>query len=213
MAGPRRRPKKGRFSSPIVARPLSFCCRSRSIGGLPATGAGSPMHWPCPALADIDLETRTIRQVARPAKTLVELHRRHRHSLSEFRKIGDGRADLNVMAWAATVDASDLYLSAITLMEIELGILASRKTRSSPRREASRVVQRACASRVCRQDPARRRGCRLVCGEASRARPAIDRNAYIAATAMVHGMAVVTRNVGDFSAAPVTVLNPWISVP
>ena len=43
--------------------------------------------------------------------------------LSEFRKIGDGRADLNVMAWAATVDASDLYLSAITLMEIELGIL------------------------------------------------------------------------------------------
>jgi predicted nucleic acid-binding protein len=133
--------------------------------------------------------------------------------LSEFRKIGDGRADLNVMAWAATVDASDLYLSAITLMEIELGIL--RLERRDPAQGArlrvwfNERVLPEFADRILPVDEA----VALCAARLHVPDPRSDRDAYVAATAMVHGMAVVTRNVGDFSAAPVTVLNPWISVP
>ena len=43
--------------------------------------------------------------------------------ISELRKAGDGKADANVVAWLSSVDAGALYLSAITLMEIELGVL------------------------------------------------------------------------------------------
>ena len=43
--------------------------------------------------------------------------------ISELRKAGDGKADANVVAWLSSVDAGTLYLSAITLMEIELGVL------------------------------------------------------------------------------------------
>lgn len=43
--------------------------------------------------------------------------------ISELRKAGDGKADANVIAWLSSVDATTFYLSAITLMEIELGIL------------------------------------------------------------------------------------------
>ena len=43
--------------------------------------------------------------------------------ISELRKVGDGKADANVVAWISNVDATSFYLSAITLMELELGIL------------------------------------------------------------------------------------------
>ena len=43
--------------------------------------------------------------------------------ISELRKAGDGKADANVVAWLSSMDATTFYLSAITLMEIELGIL------------------------------------------------------------------------------------------
>lgn len=43
--------------------------------------------------------------------------------VSELRKAGDGKADSNVIAWLASVDAAALYLSAITLLELELGVL------------------------------------------------------------------------------------------
>ena len=43
--------------------------------------------------------------------------------ISELRKAGDGKADVKVVAWVSSVDAATLNLSAITLMEIELGVL------------------------------------------------------------------------------------------
>lgn len=42
--------------------------------------------------------------------------------VSELRKVRSGKADAGVCAWADEVDASDLYLSAITVMELELGV-------------------------------------------------------------------------------------------
>ena len=50
--------------------------------------------------------------------------------LSELRKVRLGKADANVAAWAESVDATDLFVSAITLMELELGVFRwSARTR------------------------------------------------------------------------------------
>ncbi len=45
------------------------------------------------------------------------------HVISELRKAGDGRADSRVVAWLGGVDAASFYVSAVTIMELELGIL------------------------------------------------------------------------------------------
>ena len=51
-------------------------------------------------------------------------------------------------------------------------------------------------------------GCRC-CAKLHVPNPRSDRDALLAATALVHGMAVVTRNVDDFSYADIKILNPW----
>ena len=44
--------------------------------------------------------------------------------VSELRKARQGKADANVVAWSQSVDAAELFVSAITIMELELGVLA-----------------------------------------------------------------------------------------
>ncbi len=51
--------------------------------------------------------------------------------VSESRKHGDGRADVNVTAWFSSVDAVTLYISVITLMELEIGVLRMERRDSS----------------------------------------------------------------------------------
>jgi predicted nucleic acid-binding protein len=47
--------------------------------------------------------------------------------VSEMRKIRLGRADSNVALWADSVDAVDLYVSAITVQELEIGVLLAER--------------------------------------------------------------------------------------
>ena len=47
--------------------------------------------------------------------------------VSELRKVRQGKANKNVAAWAASVDASELFVSAITIMELELGVLSTER--------------------------------------------------------------------------------------
>ena len=44
--------------------------------------------------------------------------------VSELRKVQSGKANANVSAWARSVDAADLFVSAITILELELGVLS-----------------------------------------------------------------------------------------
>lgn len=131
--------------------------------------------------------------------------------LSEFRKVGDGRADLRVVAWANTVDAAELYVSVITLMEIELGILRmERKDASQGSRLRAWFAGHVLPEFADRTLP-------VTTEVALRAAtlhvpdPQPDRDAYIAATALTHRMMVATRNVGDFVKSGATVVNPWTS--
>ena len=129
--------------------------------------------------------------------------------VSELRKAKAGKADKNVTAWAASVSPGGLFLSAITILELETGVLLVE--RRDPAQGAilrawldGRVLP-AFAGRVLAVDTAVTQRCaRLHMPD-----PRADRGALIAATALVHGMTVVTRNVADFELTGVPLLNPW----
>lgn len=131
--------------------------------------------------------------------------------VSELRKIRLGRADKNVSKWADSVAATDLYLSVITLQELEIGVLLAE--RRDPTQGAvfrtwlNNHVLPTFADRILPIDMAvAQRSARLHVPD-----PHPIRDGLIAATALVHGMAVVTRNVADFELSGVKILNPWAS--
>lgn len=129
--------------------------------------------------------------------------------VSELRKAKAGKADRNVTAWAAGVAPGSLFLSAVVILELETGVLLVE--RRDPVQGAllrawlDNHVVPAFADRVLAIDAlvARR------CAQLQVPTPRSDRDALIAATALIHGMTVVTRNVADFEPTGVAVLNPW----
>ena len=129
--------------------------------------------------------------------------------VSELRKVRLGRADRNVALWAEGVETAALYLLAITVQELEVGVLLAER-RDPPqgavfRRWFEDQVLPAFAGRVLSVDTAvARRSAVLHVPD-----PAPFRDSLIAATALVHHMTLVTRNVADFQASGVELLNPW----
>lgn len=129
--------------------------------------------------------------------------------VSELRKVRLGKADSHVAAWAESVDASDLFISAITIMELELGVLAvERKDATQGAVLRSWLEQQVLPEFVGRTlpvDTAVAQRCARLHVPDKRG----ERDALIAATALVHGMTVVTRNIADFKPTGVSLLNPW----
>lgn len=129
--------------------------------------------------------------------------------VSELRKIRAGRSDKNVERWADSVDSEDLYLSAITVQELEIGVLLAER-RDPPQGDIFRAwleghVLPAFAGRILSVDTAvAQRSAALHVPD-----PNPFRDSLIAATALVHGMTIVTRNVSDFQSTGVPLLNPW----
>lgn len=129
--------------------------------------------------------------------------------VSELRKIRLGKADRHFAEWADSVDAGSLHLSAITILELEIGILQiERKDHRQGtvlRRWLDTLVLPEFNGRIFPIDTAVAQRCaRLHVPD-----PRAERDALIAATALVHGMTVVTRNLDDFKATGVPLLNPW----
>jgi predicted nucleic acid-binding protein len=129
--------------------------------------------------------------------------------VSELRKAKAGKADRNVTAWASSVSPGALFLSAITILELETGVLLIERRDAAQgailRAWLDSHVLPAFAGRVLAVDIAVAQRCARLHVPDQRA----DRDALIAATALVHGMTVVTRNVGDFIRTGVDLLNPW----
>lgn len=128
--------------------------------------------------------------------------------VSELRK-KPGVVEPRVLAWAERHPARDLYISVVTVMEIELGV--ARVERRDPEQGAvlqlwlEAGVLAGFANHILSIDvETARRAARLHVPD-----PRPERDAFIAATAAVHGLTVVTRNVADFDPTGVDVVNPW----
>lgn len=118
-------------------------------------------------------------------------------------------ADPKVMAWASSQPVAAQFLSSITLLELELGVLQQErkdKTQGAVlRRWLDGRVLPQFAGRILSLDQA----VALRCARLHVPNRCAERDAIIAATALVHGMTVVTRNVVDFEATGVALFNPW----
>ena len=129
--------------------------------------------------------------------------------VSELRKVRSGKADGRVAEWARQADITTLYLPAITLMELELGVLLAERRDARQgallRGWLNEQVLPSFDGRIVAADGAV--ALRAAAMHVPDPRPM--RDALIAATALVHDMTVVTRDVGDFVPCGVSVLNPW----
>lgn len=129
--------------------------------------------------------------------------------VSELRKIRLGKAAPQVAKWAETVDAGELYISVITVQELEIGVLLAE--RRDPVQGAvlrAWLVERVLPTfngRILDVNTAvAQRSAMLHVPNARRVRDGL-----IAATALVHSMTVVTRNTADFVPMGVVLINPW----
>lgn len=130
--------------------------------------------------------------------------------VSELRK-APGRIDPSVAEWGRALDAGEQFLSVVTVFEVELGIL---------RVERRDVVQGAALRRWFDAGVLGAFGKRTLTLDRETVRraaalhvpdPRPERDAYLAATALVHGLTVATRNVADFMPMGVPVFNPWVT--
>lgn len=129
--------------------------------------------------------------------------------VSELRKVRSGKADAGVARWAEQARTAELFLSVISLQELEIGVML-RERKDAVQGRVLRVwleqqVLPAFANRILPVDTAvARASAKLHVPD-----PRPVRDALIAATALVHGMTVVTRNVADFASTGVVLSNPW----
>ena len=129
--------------------------------------------------------------------------------VSEIRKIRLGKADKFVSEWADSLNTAELYLSVITLQELEIGVLLAEYRDPTKgillRSWLDNHLKPAFSGRILPVDTAV--AIRSAMLNVPDPRPV--RDGLIAATALVHGMTVVTRNVSDFESCGVTLINPW----
>jgi len=129
--------------------------------------------------------------------------------ISELRKAKTDKMHRRVNAWAKSVSATTLFLSSISILELEIGILLVER-RDSVQGKLLRSwmdgrVLPTFQDRVLAVDTAVAQRCATL----HVPNPRSDRDALIAATALVHGLTVVTRNVEDFEPTGVAILDPW----
>jgi predicted nucleic acid-binding protein len=125
--------------------------------------------------------------------------------LSETRK---KKADAGVISFLESADSSTLYISVLTLGELRKGI--AKKQREDPEM-AKRLagwaegLELSFADRILGIDVATAR----LWGNWSSERPRPVVDTLLAATAVLHGLTYVTRNIRDVRGIPVKLLDPW----
>jgi predicted nucleic acid-binding protein len=129
--------------------------------------------------------------------------------ISEFRKAESGKINSHVKAWAIAAHPESMFLSTICILELERGtLLMQRRDVIQARLLRSWLEDHILpnfAGRILPVDVAIARRCAAM----HVPDPCSYRDSLIAATAIVHGMTMVTRNVRHFESTGATLLNPW----
>ncbi len=127
----------------------------------------------------------------------------------ESRKLGTARVDPNAARWLGEVDVETTFVSAMTVFELERGV------RQMERRDVAQglVLRRWLNDQVMTTYEQRTlplsRAVALICAALHIPDPKSERDAWIAATAIEAGLTLATRNVGDFVAMGVGLINPF----
>lgn len=138
--------------------------------------------------------------------------------LSELRKVRSRRADPRVAAWAEGVPMAELFLSVISLQEIEIGVRLVERRDAAQGTVLRRWYEETVLPSFLPKAGSSGNADRLLAVDTAVARrsaalnvpdPRPVRDGLIAATALVHGLVVVTRNEADFAPTGVRILNPW----
>ena len=120
--------------------------------------------------------------------------------------------DPNVVAWLAAQDESALFLSVATIAELRRGIESMPSGRKRDRLDTwlTDELAKRFATRTFPIDRRVAETWGVLAAGITRASGTVGpMDVFLAATAVVHDLAVVTRNVRDFEHFPVSVINPW----
>ena len=129
--------------------------------------------------------------------------------ISELRS-GKPQQSAAVRAWAAGQAANQLYLSAVTVLELEMGVLRLARKDAAQAKTLRGWVVGVLRQFVGQVLPFTAEGA-LVCAPMHVPDPRSFRDSMIAATAMQHGFTLVTRNVDDFKGLALKIVNPWVA--
>jgi toxin FitB len=123
------------------------------------------------------------------------------------------RPNPGVLKWLGEVDEESTFISVVTITELRYGIerLATRTRRERLEGWLQRDLHLRFEGRILPVDFEVANACGgLIARSESLGRPIEPRGAFIAATAEVHGLTLVTRNVSDFEPTIKMIVTPWI---
>ena len=133
--------------------------------------------------------------------------------ISELRKAGSGRADPHVVTWASTVNLSGQFISAVTLYELARGVALVERRDPAAAAHLRMWLERQVITGFANSVLPINAEIALAAGRLMALEPRSLADCLKAATAQVHNLALVTRNVADFAHVPkLKLLNPWALV-